>query len=147
MMELSMRMFMGLMFVVGLVLTIYAFKIGPAVKNCDSKTQNAARGLLVMGIMMISVSSTYMVCGCGMQVHQGTLGTFFIVLMLAVGFITMTLTSIIHGSCKNARKDTPFLLVISVLITATAGGYLVYNWYLVNLRGGGKAEEMSKLGF
>jgi hypothetical protein len=146
-MELSMKMFMGLMFIVGLVLTIYAFKIAPAVKNCDSKTQNAARGILVMGVMMLSVSTTYMVCGCGMKVHQGTLGMTFVFFMLAVGIVTITLTSIIHSACKDARKDTPILLTFSALTTVVSASYLVYKFYLMTKGKDSRAVEMTKLGF
>lgn len=130
-MEISMKIFMGLMFLVGLVLTVYAFRIAPFVKDCNSKAQNAARGLLVLGIMMISVAATYMVCGCGMEVEHSSLGMFFIVFMLLVSIVTMVLTSIIHGSCNKAKDNTSSLIVLSVLLTVMTGGYLIYNGYLM----------------
>lgn len=129
MIELSMKMFMGSMFIIGLVLTIYAFKIGPKVKNCDEKTQNSARGILVMGVMMISVSSTFIACGCGMSVHNNQLGMVFLGLMLIVGISTISLSSIIHGSCPSARDYTTPLIVISVLSTVLTIGYLGYKGY------------------
>lgn len=132
MIELSMKMFMGLMFIIGLVLTIYAFKIGAEVKNCDEKTQNSARGILVMGIMMISVSSTFIACGCGMSVQNHILGMVFLGLMLIVGISTITLSSIIHGSCPSAREYTTPLIVISVLSTVLTVGYLGYKGYNMN---------------
>jgi hypothetical protein len=138
-MELSMGMFMGLMFIVGLVLTIYAFKIAPKVKNCSSKSQNAARGLLVMGVMMLCVSATYMVCGCGRSLGKGTLGTSFVVFMLIVGIITIALSSIIHKECGAAKSDTPALITLSVLMTVLSGGYLVFKGYT--------ASKAPKLGF
>ena len=147
-MELSMKMFMRLMFIIGLVLTIYAFKISPTVvKKCNSsKTQNAVHGLLVMGVMILSISATYMVCGCGIELDQGTVGLFFIILMLVVGIITIVLTSIIHSTCKDAMHDTAVLLTVSVLMTVMSGGYLVYKGVKMGKKLdflGGGAMEMS----
>lgn len=124
-----MKMFMGLMFLIGLVLTVYAFKIAPTVKNCDSNVQNSARGILVMGVIMMSVSAAIMVCGCGIEVQHSTLGMLFPILMLAVSIITMSLTSIIHSSCIEARTQTPVLITISVLTTLLSVGYLGYKGY------------------
>lgn len=126
-MELSMTMFLGLMGIVGLVLTIYAFKIAPDVKDCDSKTQNALRGLLVMGVIMLSVSSTLF--ACGMNNGYTGLANVFIVLMLIVGITTISLSSIIHGACEKARGDTPALITVSVIMTVMTGGFLMYKGY------------------
>ncbi len=140
-MELSTRMFMGLVFIIGLVLTIYSFKIAPTVKTCSGKAQNAARGLLVMGVMMLSVSATYMVCGCVRSISHSTLGMSFVVFMLAVGVSTIILASIIHSECSIARKDTPILIALSVLMTVLTGGYLVYRGY--NMVKGGDGQRHS----
>ena len=53
----------------------------------------------------------------------------FIVLMLIIGIVTTALVSVIHKNCDNARKDTPILLTMSVLIMVLSGGYLGYNVY------------------
>jgi len=129
-MILSMRFFLGLICLMGLILTIYSFKIAPSVKNCDSKTQNSLRGLLVMGVIMMSVPSTAFACGCGMKTEANKiLGNVLIILMLIVGIITISLSSIIHGACEDARKHTPFLITMSVLLTVGSGGYLIYHGY------------------
>lgn len=123
-MLLSMKMFMSLMLLVGIILTIYAFRINNVIKNCPMKVQNAARGLVVLGVLLISISGTYMVCGCSKTLSNSTLGISFVVLMLFMGIIVITLTSIIHSSCKPARKSTPVLLSLAVITTVMSSGYL-----------------------
>lgn len=135
-MELTMGMFMGLMFIVGLVLSIYALKIGPLVQNCDIKVQNAARGLLVVGVIMLSVAGTYMVCGCSASsITRGNIGMSFVVFMLLIGILVMSLTSIIYSGCPATRRDTPALITLSVLVSAVSAIYLAYRGY-TDLRGG-----------
>lgn len=131
-MQLSMGMFMAIMFIVGLVLTVYAFKLGPSVKNCSAAAQDAARGLIVLGIMIISISGTYMVCGCekiSSPLTHSAIGIGFVVLMLLIGISVIGLTSTIHKECENARTDTPVLLTISSITTIISIVYLVYRGY------------------
>lgn len=140
-----MEMFMGAMFIVGLVLTVYSFKIAPDTKDCSSKTQNAVRGLLVMGVMLMSVTLTYMVCGCGVSnLTHGTIGMGFVLLMLAIGIIVIVLSSIIHAGCSDAKKDTPVLIALSVIVTVMSGSYLVYKGYNMS-KGGGSRGGMASL--
>jgi hypothetical protein len=128
-MEFSMNMFMGCMLIIGLLMTIFAFKIGNDVTTCSVKAQNALRGLLVMGVGLMSISSTSLLCGCTANMAHPSTGTFFIGLMAAIGIITMTLTSIIHSECIPARADTPIILTLSVLATVLSVGYLGYKVY------------------
>lgn len=148
-MQLSMGMFMGLIFIVGLVLTIYAFKISPLVNKCSNKSQNSVRGLLTIGIMMISFSLMYMVCDCGIKVKTGTIGMLFVIVMFVLGIITITLLSIIHAECKEAQKNTPFLLSLSVMTTVLSSGYLIYIGYLMSCKENKRVMEveMGKLNF
>jgi hypothetical protein len=131
-MKLSIKTFMSTMFFVGFVLTFFALKISSKVKDCNANVQNAARGLLVIGVTLISVSSTFIVCGCGKGVQHSTLGTLFVNLMFAIGIITMVLTFNIHRYCDNAKSDTPFLLSISIFTTFLCG-YLLYQKYYSKL--------------
>ena len=133
-MQLSTDMFMGLMFTVGLVLTIFAFKIASNVTDCNTHSQNALRGLLVMGVMLMSISGTTLGINCPTRSTSHTLGGVtssmaFIVLMLIIGIVTTALVSVIHKNCEDARKDTPVLLTLSVLIMVLSGGYLGYTIY------------------
>lgn len=125
-----MGVFMSIMFVVGLVLTIFAFKISADVKGCSENVQNAARGLLVMGVIFLSVSATYAVCGCGAsKVAHSSIGSAFILLMAVLGVITTSLTAVIHNGCPDARKSTPVLLTLAVIATALSVGVLGYKGY------------------
>lgn len=129
-MELSMGMFMGIMFIVGLVLTVFAFRIAADVKDCPANVQSAARGLLVMGVIILTIAGTYTVCGCAAsKLTNSIIGSSFIVLMGALGITVTVLTSIIHNGCAESHKSTPALLSISVLITALSVITLGYKMY------------------
>ena len=129
-MELPKEMLMGLMFVVGLLLTIFAFKIASDVTKCNIASQNALRGLLVMGVMLMSISGTTLGINCDTGKSDKTVNSMiFVILMLIIGIVTTALVSVIHKNCENARKDTPILLTMSVLIMIVSLGYLGYSVY------------------
>lgn len=132
-MDLPKEMLMGLMFIVGLVLTIFAFKIANDVNICKvPAAQNALRGLLVMGVMLMSITGTTLVINCNTgksNTEMSVNGMIFVILMLVIGIITTALVSVIHKNCEDARKDTPILLTMSVLIMVVSLGYLGYTGY------------------
>jgi cytochrome bd-type quinol oxidase subunit 2 len=131
-MNLPKEMLMGLMFIVGLVLTIFAFKIASDVTKCNTNTQNALRGLLVMGVMLMCITGTTLLINCNTEksdTETSVNGMIFVVLMFLIGIITTALVSVIHKNCEDARKDTPTLLTMSVLIMVVSGGYLGYTGY------------------
>jgi len=127
-MKTHMSVFMLIMFIVGLVLTIFAFRLSTDIKDCTPVVQNATQGLLVLGVMIITVAVTSMVCGCGSGSEQST-GTGYVLFMLALGITIMVLTSIIHNGCQDARTSTPILITLSVLITVISGFILFYKSY------------------
>ena len=127
-----MKMFMIAMVVVGLVLTIFAFKIAPHTDKCDSKkASHATRGLLVLGVAILTIASTYLACGCGNSSSESSKysNMTLVVVMMLLGIVVIVLTSVIHSECHNARKDTPFLLTTASLTTALALAYLIYSGY------------------
>ena len=129
-MELPREMLMGLMFIVGLVLTIFAFKIASDVTNCNTASQNALRGLLVMGVMLMSITGTTLGINCNTGKSDKSVNSMiFVILMLIIGIVTTALVSVIHKNCDNARKDTPILITLSVLIMVVSLGYLGYTVY------------------
>ena len=136
-----MGVFMSIMFIIGLGLISMSFQIAETASKCDITVQRSIRGLLVMSVMLLSVSLTYMICGCGMAVSDNAIGVFFTVFMLTAGIVIMVLCSIIHNKCEASRKDTTVLLWLSTLTTACAGAYLgleVYN--IVSGKSIGKSE-------
>jgi UDP-N-acetylmuramyl pentapeptide phosphotransferase/UDP-N-acetylglucosamine-1-phosphate transferase len=64
----------------------------------------------------------------------------FVILMLIIGIITTALVSVIHKNCEVARKDTPILLTMSVLIMVVSGGYLGYSVYNHHISTGIKSK-------
>ena len=118
------------MFIVGLVLTIFAFKIASDVTGCNKASQNALRGLLVMGVMLMSITGTILGINCDTgKSDKSVNGMIFVIVMLIIGIITTALVSVIHKNCEDARKDTPVLLTMSVLIMVASLGYLGYSVY------------------
>ena len=120
---------MGLMFILGLVLSIYSFKISYLTTKCEKRVQDSSRGLLVMSIIIVSVSATFMVCGCNTLGKNVVLGRGFTALMLMAGITVIVLSSIIHNNCKKARKDTPILITLAVITTAVALINLSYKLF------------------
>jgi len=130
--DISMSVFMSMMFLLGLVLIIMSFRIAESAtkKDCIADSiQRSVRGLLVMSVMLLSVSLTFMICGCGMAISHNVIGMFFTVFMLIVGIVIMVLSSIIHSKCPATRKDTTVLLWLSTIATVFAGGYLGLEAY------------------
>lgn len=142
-MELPKEMLMGLMFVVGLVLTIFSFKIASDVTSCNGAAQNALRGLLVMGVMLMSITGTTLGINCNTgksDTETSVNGMIFVILMLIIGIITTALVSVVHKNCEDARKDTPILLTMSVLIMVVSLGYLGYSVYNHHISTGIKSK-------
>jgi hypothetical protein len=145
--DFTMNMFMGMMMLIGLVITIFAFKIAKDVTNCSDKAQNALRGLLVMGVALLCVSSTSLVCGCTKDLSHPAIGKSFTALMVVIGIITITLTSIISSECTPAKGDLSIILILSVIVTVVSAGYLGYEFYnyIEDGKSGHKSVEMSTL--
>jgi hypothetical protein len=132
-----MKTFMGIIIVLGFIISFFGLKIGPDVKDCSAKVQNAARGLLIFGIILFSVSLTFMICGCGEKIENTSLSISFVLFMLVFGVITFSLSLIIHTGCGKAKKDTPFVLTLSVIIILMSLKYLIYNVnYSINISSG-----------
>ena len=127
--------FMIIMFLVGLVLTIYAFKISNSILNCNEhpSVQSAVKGLIVLGIMLLSISATYMVCGCSANIHNKTIGMGFVILMFIISIVIIGLISTIYNGCKEARSELPVLLGMSALSTVISGIYLVSKIISLNI--------------
>jgi cytochrome bd-type quinol oxidase subunit 2 len=120
---------MGLMFVLGLILTIYGFKISDAVDKCSSnKVRHSARGLLVMGVLVMAVSGTMMAVG-GSMYKMAKIDVGVMSLMLIAGITVLTMVSIVHKDCPHARKDTPVLMTLASLVSVVSLGYLGYTGY------------------
>lgn len=128
-MELNMKMFMSILLAIGIIISYFSYDISKLTNKCSMKAQDCARLLLILGIVMISVSSTFMICGCSHSLSNSLIGMFFVIFMLVVGVLTISLTSIIHSECPDARSSTPILLTLSVLTTVASAGYLGYLGY------------------
>jgi uncharacterized membrane protein len=141
---LPMGAFMTIMFLIGVGLIYMSFKIAESasIKTCEDLTvQRCIRGLLVMSVMILSVSLTYMICGCGMVVSHNAIGVFFIVFMLTISISIMVLCSFIYKKCVVSRENTKLLLSLSILITAFAALYLGGEVYYILSRKFGSTSK------
>lgn len=124
----DMRLFMAIMFIIGLLITIYAFKLTPEVDDCSDNSKNATRGLLIMGVAMICISATAFACGCVKASHPSH-SIIFISLIFIISAITTILTSMIKIECAKTYQDVNTLLVMSIISSSLSGSYLSYNLY------------------
>lgn len=130
-MQISMKIFLVVLLIIGFALTVCSFILAKPVDSCSNHAKNALRGLLTMGVLMFSISATMLACKCdaNFDAAGSTLNTVFPVFILAIGITTIGLASTIHKECIDARKLTPILITLSVFITLGAGGYLGLKIY------------------
>lgn len=141
-MQMSMNALFGVMFVVGILFSIYALTEAPNTKDCPVAAQNAMRGILVMGVAMTCISFTALICKCGAS-HAAShgLGSLFLIGMICLSITTLVLISIIIGTCKDASHGmTITMLILAIIAVLVSGGYgivlLIYDE-----KGGGAAKD------
>ena len=143
--QMSMNALFGVMFVVGILFSIYALIEAPKTKDCPTAAQNAMRGILVMGVAMTCISFTALMCKCGSSDSSHGLGIFFLFGMICLSVTALVLISIIIGNCKDASHGMTttmlVLAIIAVLVSGGYGGYLIYEEYQGKV-GGGAAKDL-----
>lgn len=143
--QMSMNAVFGVMFVVGILFSIYALSEAPKTKDCPIAAQNAMRGILVMGVAMTCISFTALMCKCGASDSSHGLGNLFLIGMICLSITTLVLISIIMGQCKDASHGMTttmlILAIIAVLVSGGYGGYLLYEEYQGKV-GGGAAKAL-----
>lgn len=140
--SMSMTTLMIFVFVTGLLLTIQSFKLAETSSKCKLEVQRAVRGLIVLSVMMMSSSATYMFSNCNTSLSNNTIGTFFIALMVTLGIVITTLASIIHADCVEARSDTIILIVVGTLTIFFTGAFLGYSMYSTSSGAGGASGAL-----
>lgn len=142
MVQFDTQMFMGINLILGLVLTVFAFKLSASTKTCNNeKVTNSVKGLMVIGVVLITQASTMLACGCG-KTSTGIFGIklayLFSILSLALGVAIITLSAIIKNgmsdSCKATSSDTGVLIALGSIMSALSVGFLGYK--LFQKRGG-----------
>jgi hypothetical protein len=144
-MKIPMKVFMGLILVIGLALIVCSFVISGSVTDCNVKVQNALRGLLVMGVTLFSVSGTLLAFNCNSKVlEQSTLGIAFIVILFLLSSSTIGLISTIY-QCDDTKTNHPTILntmlIMSILMTVGSLAYIVYQTIQYTKKGKGKGKE------
>jgi hypothetical protein len=142
-------MFTIMMFVIGIIITVYAFKISNDVTTCSANSQNSVRGLLVMGVALVSICATTLICGCSSDKTHPLLGTAFITFMFIISLSTTILTYNIQTDCQAAKNDTSVIFTLAIIGSLLSGGYLGMKLYNYKETGGksSNSQEMKSISF
>ena len=129
MVKLDMQMLTGINFILGIVITVFAIKLSNATKTCTiEKVTNSVKGLLVVGVVLLTSSATSLACGCAKSdMFSGRVGYLASALNLARGVTIITLASIVHGKCESSKSDTGVLIALGSILIAMSVGYLGYK--------------------
>jgi hypothetical protein len=146
---LTINMFTIMMFVIGIIITVYAFKISNDVTTCSANSQNSVRGLLVMGVALVSICSTTLICGCSSDKTHPLLGPAFITFMFIISLSTTILTYNIQTDCQAAKNDTSVIFTLAIIGSLLSGGYLGMKLYDYKETGGksSNSQEMKSISF
>ena len=137
--------FMALIFIIGLVITIFSFRIAGTLVDCSINSQNALRGLIVMGTALICIPITILAFHCQLKLPSGKesmMSNVFIVLLLLINIAIIGLASVIHKDCEASRSHTSILIFLSVFATFACASYLGYEGYSTFAKG--KAKDHLK---
>ena len=98
----GLRIFMGIIFCYGIFLLIFSLKTSVSSDNCNTtKVQDAIKALIIISTMMVSVSFTFMLCGCGKS-HKGSTLTHGLLLLFVWG---LSISNIVFGQIIVANCD------------------------------------------
>jgi cytochrome bd-type quinol oxidase subunit 2 len=141
-MHIPLGLLMGVMFALGLILTMFAFKISDAVDKCSKdNVRHSARGLLVMGVVVMAVSGTMLFTGMENMKTTANVGMTVMALMFMAGIAVLTMASIIHSGCPKARSDTPVLISLASIVSAVSLAYILFEVYQRYGKGKGQDRE------
>lgn len=131
MVKLDMQMLTGINFVLGIVITVFAMKLSNATKTCTiEKVTNSVKGLLVVGVVLVTSSATSLACGCAKtDLFSGKVGYLASALNLVLGVTIVTLASIVHGKCEATKSDTSILIALGSIMLALSVGYIGYKTF------------------
>jgi len=139
---------MALIFVIGLVITIFSFKIAGTLVDCSINSQNALRGLIVMGTALICIPITILAFNCQLKSteKESMMGNVFVVLLLLINIAITGLACVIHNECEHSRTYTSILIPLSVIAACACFLYLGYEGYKKFATGTHKVHENVKHG-
>lgn len=134
---LTMPIFMGLMVVIGLFITVFAFNLAKDADKCPPNalsTKRAARILISLGVFMVSMASTYLLCGCtnvGNFLHKDNINMMFVMILLFLGIFVNILVNTVRKGCKETGNSGSILLSLSSLVVVLSILYFTYRLYMI----------------
>ena len=134
---MTMPVFMGLMVVIGLFITVFAFRLAKDADKCSPNahsTKRAARILISLGVFMIAMPSTYLLCGCtnvGNFLHKDNLNLMFVMILLFLGIFVNILVNTVRKGCKETSNSGTMLLSLSSVVIVISLLYFTYRLYIL----------------
>jgi hypothetical protein len=144
-MKIAASVFMSLIFIIGLVITIFSFKIAGTLVGCSINSQNALRGLIVMGTALICIPITILAFNCPLNLSTGKesmMGNVFVVLLLLINISIFGLANVINNECEDSRTYTSILIPLSFFAAFACCSYLGYEGYKKFGKGKGKVQDI-----
>uniref|UniRef100_A0A6C0H2T6 Uncharacterized protein n=1 Tax=viral metagenome TaxID=1070528 RepID=A0A6C0H2T6_9ZZZZ len=145
--KIPMKIFMGIILVIGLALIVCSFLISGSVTECNVKVQNALRGLLVMGVALFTVSATILALNCNEKFKGSASGIALIVILFLLSTITIGLISTIY-QCDDTKKNNGtilnVMLIMSIFVTLGSFAYIVYQ-IIQRVKKGKKSSQDKEL--
>jgi hypothetical protein len=123
------KLFLIYTLIFGFILTICSFLLTPKVKDTTNRAENSANGVQVLGVSLFCISATILFCGGSEEVSPRK-KMLLIAFILVFSIIIITLVSIVHTDCEDARKITPVLLgfgVFSLVLSLVLFGRTIYQ--------------------
>ena len=101
----GLRIFMGVILCYGIFLLLLSLKTSIAANHdCSgTKVQNSIKALIIISTMMVSISFTFLLCGCG-ESYQGSTFTHATLLCFvwALTISNITMGQIIVANCSSS---------------------------------------------
>ena len=118
----TMPVLMGFMVVIGFLITLFAFNMAKDTDKCPASSlaaKRATRILITLGVFMMSMAGTYLLCGCtrvGDFLHKDNLNLMFIALLFVIGVVVNFLVSTVRTGCPETSESGSVLLNLSSLV-------------------------------
>lgn len=134
---ITMPVLMILMVIIGFLITIFAFNMAKDTDKCPASSKAAKRAtriLISLGVFMMSMAGTYLLCGCtrwGEYLHVDNLNLMFIALLFVIGVVVNFLVSTVRTGCPETSESGTILLSLSSIVIVLALVFFAFRLYTI----------------
>lgn len=134
----GMLLFLIVIFLVGIALCFYTFRIVDIVEDCPEATQNAkmfSRILTYVSLSMTLFSGTLIAfCNCSLKssiIRTQNIDIILSIIFVMLGIFVIVITVMINNGCPKVKKDTQIPVYIAIgLIAASVLNIMRRVYYL-----------------